>query len=144
MSRRTHSLTLGDAAGGIGIPTGAGGYSVSSSSSFEGQLIFHLNGQLSTMQDGITTEWAAWLSNRPNTVDAALYEIRRTQGSGVTGVTYFGTMTSGVWYPLNADRGVYVQENGTLRFNISTWDIRLIGGDGTILATYDSNIESNP
>ena len=146
MSRRTHFLTLANTGGGggAGTPMGGGTYTFGSTSGFLASLIFGLDGQLVSTADGVATNEVAWLSNRPNATDAALYEIRRTQVSGVLGVTFTGTMTSGTWYLLSSDRGVTVIPGGVSRNNQSTFEIRLFGGPGTILATYNTNITADP
>lgn len=109
-------------------------------------IMFLLDGSITTLEDGTTTPLAgnAWLSSHPDTVNAALYEIKRTQITGTTGVTFTGTMSSGVWYPLSSTRGVSVNPGGSGNSNDSSWQIRLIGGDGTILGSINTTVSADP
>lgn len=108
-------------------------------------VLFNTNGSVDVLIDGATTNYKDyWLLPNPNTPQAAVYEIRRTQTSGTVGVAYTGTMTSTTWYPLTSQRGVTVTAGGSARSNVSTWDIRKLGGDGTVLATASITVTSNP
>lgn len=117
---------------------------VTSMSGTAGVVIFKNDGTLTTDDGGgVVTVTGEWLTSSPtaDTTNAALYEIRRTQVAGSLGVTFTGTMNSGTWYPLTSDRGVTVNAGGVVtRSNQSTWDIRLAGGPGTILATVDLTV----
>lgn len=108
-------------------------------------VMFNTNGSVDVLQNGVTTNYTDyWLLPNPNTAQAAVYEIRRTQTSGTLGVTFTGTMTTATWYPLTSQRGVSVVASPSVnRDNVSTWDIRLVGGDGTILATTVLTVTSN-
>lgn len=108
-------------------------------------VMFNTNGSVDVVQDGVTTTYTNyWLLPNPNTPEAALYEIRRTQTSGTIGVTYTGTMTSTTWYPLTSQRGVSVVAGGSARSNVSTWDIRRLSDTGTVVATVSLTVTSNP
>lgn len=108
-------------------------------------VTFGTTGILQSVEDGTTTDAPAyWLTVHPDAATAALYEIRRTQVSGTLGVTYTGTMTSGVWYPLTSTRGVTVTSTaGVLRTNVSDWDIRL-ASSGVIEASSRITLSSYP
>jgi hypothetical protein len=86
-----------------------------------------------------------WLTSSPtpDTASAALYEVRRTQISGTIGITFTGTMTSGTWYPLNADRGISIITGSITRENTSLWEIRAIAVPGTILASCTVQVQSS-
>lgn len=100
------------------------------------ELMFNTNGSISYTENGVvTTLLSEWLNPNPNSGQAALYEVQRTQVSGGLGVSFTGTFTSGTWYPLTAQRGVFVITNGTvLRQNTSTYAIRR-ASDGVVLVT---------
>ena len=88
-------------------------------------VMFNTDGSLSVTESGVTTTYTTeWLNPNPNSGEAALYEIQRTQVSGTLGVTFTGTLTSGTWYPLTSQRGVTVTSVTTSRSNSSTYSIR--------------------
>lgn len=121
------------ASGGGGIIT-LSAASLFSSGGVQCSLFFNTDGTLEYVQDGGSSfPTGEWL-NPPTSGGAALYEVQRTQVSGTLGVSFTGTFTSSVWYPLNVRRGVTVIATGSTRTNISTYAIRR-ASDSVVLVT---------
>lgn len=131
--------------GGVNTPALSASYTITSTAGNPASFNLLSTGVGNQVVDGVTTPFSGqWLTTTPDSTTAALYEVRRTQVSGTLGITFTGTMADGVWYQLNADRGVTATAGGAGRSNVSTWDIRLIAGPGPIVATASVTVASNP
>jgi hypothetical protein len=99
-------------------------------------MMFNTDGSLAVEEDAVTTTYTTeWLNPNPNSPEAALYEIQRTQVSGTVNVSFTGTMTSGTWYPLTSQRGVSVISSASVnRSNTSTYSIRR-ASDGVVMVS---------
>ncbi len=98
-------------------------------------IFFETDGSLTEAYDAGSTNFSTeWLNPNPNSGQAALYEIQRTQVSG-TIASFTGTLSSGVWYPLTSRRGVTVVAGATAsRSNTSNYAIRR-ASDGVVLVS---------
>lgn len=108
-------------------------------------VFFNTDGSLSYVQDGVTTVLGSeWLSPNPDSTEAALYEVQRTQISGTLGITFTGTLTSGTWYPLTSQRGVTATASVSVnRSNSSTYSIRRASDLTVLVSGIQIDVTSN-
>jgi hypothetical protein len=119
-------------------------YVLASTANNNATFTLKATGQLELIDDaGTVHPLGQWLGNNPDAASAALYEVQRTQVSGVAGLTLVGGMLTGTWYTLNADRGIIVASTSTLHNNQSTWIIRRISDQVTV-ASFSTDLTSGP
>jgi len=110
-------------------------------------MLFKTNGELWVTDDIGTNRIIVgeWLTVAPDSVYPALYEVQRVQGSGSLGLSYTGGLgTSSAWNAMTSDQGITATAGAVSRTNTSTYNFRVAGGPGTVVATATITVTSDP